>query len=170
MKNLYKAKSDLVRYLSESGLKKIRTYHIEEAAEKFGLSKNQASLAWKNFVQFGRPDLRSKGSGGRGTPKAIKEYNKMLNSQKANPNFDLELKKKVLKDYFNGELIRVIINDHKVSVGQIYSAIRELNVSGSIDGKKLIAALNSGRKYLNDNEYSSAVRLKTVLDKYLLEV
>lgn len=115
--------------------KKIKSEDISAVATMFGVKYDIAYRAFRNYVQFGTPDLRS--TTGYGT---IKMTPKIIAKRTGfNKNIDAHTAATAILDYMNSNLTsREICNKYDMSVKQFYGYIRELNISGKLMGHKVL--------------------------------
>ena len=128
--------------LSESNVKHINKTHILDVANKVGLSFNQMELAWNNFVQSGGKfvDNRYRTSAGSKAPKmrlltgyknpSQKGLRRAVSSKEA---------RKVLLEYLTSkDSLVVVANRHGIDFRLAYDWIKELSVSGTINGEMIL--------------------------------
>lgn len=144
--------------LSNLDKKKITRCDIAVMANKVGLSYDVFNHAWENFVQTGgrlvdrrvTNDLKNKNTlTTRPVPshKGCSVKNNTITPERAGA---------IIKEYMKGdETSRQLSKKYNVSVNQFYDWIHELNVSGSILGKKI----------LDTNKYAK-LEVKDVIWKY----
>jgi len=142
MTQYLKEKEEGCLNLAIANVKKVDTTMIRNEAESQGVSYFVMRNAWQNYMEFGQPDLRDKGKNTITPPEKLQ---KILNWQKENrpyfPARDLTSKQagKILKDYvFTNKSSYEVMTKHKISSDQFYSLIRELNVSGTVLGRKVL--------------------------------
>jgi transposase-like protein len=173
--------------LATSGVKKITTEMIATEAIKQGLSFDQMNLAWKNYVQFDRVDLRSKNLDSLRTEEQkvqLMKHNSLYFEGNKRQNFSDEQIANVIKEYtFTDIKVVKLLDKYKLDAHQFYEWIRELNVSGKIGNKQVlnpskysktnlkVVIRYSKKPHLFKNksklEVAKLERVKTVLAKYL---
>lgn len=115
--------------------KKISKEDIENAAKEVGLSYSAMAIAWNNFQQSGGKYVDRRNTTGSGsikiTPKTIcNNWSRAVSPETAGD---------ILREYMMTNISsRAICNKHNISVTQFYSWISELNISGTILGKKVL--------------------------------
>lgn len=139
-RSYYDEKVSLVESLVALNKKKIKDADIAKAADKIGIPFNSAKSAWMTFLETGgeRVDYR--------------QANKPGNTKSfcATPTHTCKARKnKCIKDSGAAEVILAYIYDanstsreictaYNVSLVQFYSWLKELNVSGTLLGTKVL--------------------------------
>jgi len=187
--NNYTQKEQGVINLVNLKTKKITKGMIHKEAELLGISFHVLNLALDNFLKFGKVDLRRKNGKSKTTAAALA---KQLQLQRgylpqgvvANKNITQNTVCNILRDYFFQNVPAVsLFKKYSITPKQLYSYIRELNVSGTVLGKKVLdpkkyakVDVKLCRKYLQkphlfeDKDLlfkKQLERINTILDKYL---
>lgn len=142
MTQYLKEKQEGCLNLALADVKKITPKMIRNEAENQGISYHVMKRAWENYMKFGNPELRYK-SKGVFTP--LKQAQQISVWQLKNrPNFPVkelttEEAGKLLKSYiFSGKQAFEVLKKNKISKNQFYDLIKELNVSGTVLGRKVL--------------------------------
>lgn len=140
-KNFYRKKVFVCYELSELPVKKVTECHIVEAAKKYDLPVQSARRAWRIFQETGGKTVDKRGAGGKSI--------KMTPSVKANYTRRRTVLAKeaaaAILEYMNTDIKSVeVANKYKIPPVQFYEWIHELQVSGTLLGKKV----------LNHNKYA----------------
>jgi len=129
--------------LASLNVKKVTLSHVEAEAKAQGVSKSSLFRAWLNFLQFGNPVLNEKDLTHKNTvtqklqKKAWAKTN--LSGLTARALTDVE-KRNLLKDYFFDTALSVTdtVKKYKITMTQFYDIVRDLNVSGKVNGKMVL--------------------------------
>lgn len=145
-------KIELCVNLSKLDIKKITKKEITKAANDLNLKTDTAILAWKNFVETGHPDLKSKNLDHLVLSKSKKAnlILRMNNYRKDRKVLLLtpEQAKKLLKEYiFSKETVISFTKKYNMDLNQFYDIIKELNIKGTVLGSKVL----DPKKYLKTN-------------------
>lgn len=115
--------------------KKINKEDIQKVANEIGVSFNVMENAWNNFQQSGGKLVDRRSTTGSGTIKMTPTVVCKNRSRGVSP----ETAGDILREYMTGVLSsRQICNKHNISVHQLYNWIQELNVHGTLLGKKVL--------------------------------
>jgi len=125
------------RLLANLKVKKISLKEIRDIADFTGMKETTLAKAWINFVETGGKTVDKRHTTGYGTiviqPKKVAlytKYNKKVTAQDAGD---------AIFYYMTTDASsREIANKYKMSVKQFYGLIDELNVKGSLLGKKVL--------------------------------
>lgn len=183
--SLFNRKLKACMFLSNMDKKKINSQDIRVAAKVTNTSPKSIKSAWRTFQESGGKYIDYRITTNKGSikmkPTVLSEY----------PTRNVSFKEagSIIVEYMTNSDInsRELCNNHKISVTQFYAWIRELNVSGTLLGKRVLdpkkyAKLivkdviwltkrpNTQRKSilaLNACELAAYKRVATVLLKYL---
>lgn len=143
IRNNYYNKKVLVCYeLSGLNVKKITEDHIIEAAKKYNIPLRSAKKAWKIFQETGGKKVDKRGSGSK--PRILMTATiKPLYTKKRVVTAD-EAAEAIL-EYMTTDIKSIeLCNQYRITPEQFYNWINELQVSGTL----------LGRKVLNHNKYA----------------
>lgn len=115
--------------------KKITKDDIQKVANSIGVSYNVMETAWNNFQQSGGKYVDRRTTTGSGTIKIVPKTICNNLSRGVSP----ETAGDIIRDYMSTDISsRALCNKYNISVKQFYSWINELNVRGTILGKKVL--------------------------------
>jgi len=179
---MLKEKEGLVLSLAEKDVAKITPELLKVEAERYEVSYRVAKAAWKNFVEFGKAELREKNGKFAGRKQTNAKTLKTL-PKRVNKDLDETTAKEMLLKYFNGRKAINLMKKYKVTAHQFYDLVRELNVSGTVMttpvldptqyakiNVKDVARLSRCADFennLSDIELAQLKRVRTVLRKWL---
>lgn len=115
--------------------KKITKEDIQKVANEIGVSFNVMSTAWNNFQQSGGKTVDRRSTTGAGSIKI--EPKTVCNnlSRGVSP----ETAGEIIRDYMTSDISsRALCNKHRISIYQFYGWIKELNIHGTVLGKKVL--------------------------------
>jgi hypothetical protein len=166
-------------------VKKVTPAMIRTEAKSLGLSFQVLNKAWNNFVEFEVVDLRTKDGKSAKINSTVQQlYNKNYFKGLKRQNLTVQQSCNVLREYiFTGIKAVDLLKKYSLDKDQFYGLVHELNVSGSILGKRVL----DPKKYAKTNvkevirfvkkphlfkttgllHRAHLQRVVTVLDKYL---
>lgn len=183
--SLYLRKVEACMILAAMNKKKITSQDIRVAAKLTATHYRSIESAWRTFQESGGKYIDYRVTTNKGSIKMTPT----LKSEYKARNVSLEEAGDIILEYMRDSKInsRKLCNNHQISVPQFYSWIRELNVSGTLLGKRILdpkkyAKLiikdviwfakrpNTSRKSilaLSAPEVAAYKRVATVLQEYL---
>jgi len=185
-------KEELCLRISQYDKDRITKKDIIFEAFRIGLKKEPALLAWENFIQTSQPDRRALKQGKIGNfISDIKKYQRKDVPTKQSFKTKKEIAEILLTYMQNTSLnSRDIAKKFNITLRQFYSWVKELNLSGTILGKRILNPLKyhkcevkdviwlkrfpetkrSRISNLNILELSFYKRTGNVLEKYLQKI
>jgi len=145
-------KKQLCLNLSNLKIKKITSKEIKNEANNLGMKVSIANRAWTNFVQTGHPDLRCLKNLTKTMSSTKKLYASNMNKKYFANTKRIPLTQKqaseIMRDYLltNSKAVD-IIRKYGIHPNQFYSLIKELNIFGTLLGKRVL----DPKKYLKLN-------------------
>jgi predicted Rossmann fold nucleotide-binding protein DprA/Smf involved in DNA uptake len=128
--------------LAMANVKKVTTEMIRNEAESLEIPYQVMKQAWDNYMEFGNPELRYKGKNIVTLEKQAEQISTWQKEKRPYfpvKEFTTEKAGEMLKNYiFSGKNVCDVTNKYEISARQFYELIRELNVSGTVLGRKVL--------------------------------
>lgn len=117
--------------------KKITPFDIAKVAKDLPISEKSLERAWQTFQETGGRQVDYRCSTGSGTIKMVPTIHSNCKKRKSITAAEAG---SIIIEYMKDSKInsRELSNKHKISLNQFYEWIKELNVSGTLLGKKVL--------------------------------
>jgi len=150
--NILEKKNLLCYNLSNLTLKKITTENVRTEANKLQLDFSIAKRAWKNFQETGHADLKLLKNGEAAAEpekkKNMRAHSALYYAETKVLSLDYATASKIVRDYIFTNLKGIeVIRKYGINPHQFYNLIKELNIKGTLLGKKVL----DPRQYLKVN-------------------